>query len=273
MGQTSSASMGRGRPPKLPSKNEDGAPCMVCGATENTLWYSAFDADQVKHWMCAGNRLQRGTLVRCDDQSHKQRRNSTGNRNIEDTGWTPWRPAAAPTPQKRAPAKKKGAQPHAQAPKRKTQVRALRSRRSRSSRRSRRSGTTRLKTTTRTARTTRRKTSLTLRTRGSSMTGPNSRTMMCQLVHGRAAAARTAAHAARARDRGRAVVVRAGLRASLRRAARRRIPCLLMDSIFANAAASSANHQQTRSARPKPSASQNCSLPACFCACRPVCFV
>ena len=50
-----------------------------------------------------------------------ERRNSTGNRNIEDTGWTPWIPAPAPTPPKRASAKKKGAKPHARASKRKTQ--------------------------------------------------------------------------------------------------------------------------------------------------------
>ena len=51
-------------------------------------------------------------------------------------------------------------------------------------------------------------------------------------LHGRTAAARAATHAARERDRCRDVVVRAGLR----RAAGRRVPCLLMEeSILANA--------------------------------------
>ena len=78
-------------------------------------------------------------------------------------------------------------------------------------------------------------------------------------VHRRATAARAAAHAERARNRGRAVVVRT----SLRRAARRRVPCLLIDrehlgrcvlSQNARSAAASSANQQIRSARPKPSA-------------------
>ena len=110
------------RPQKLPCKNEDGAPCKECGATENTLWYCAYDADQKRHWLCAGNRLQRGKVVRCNDRAHKDRRDSTGNRNIEDAGWTPWKPAPELAPQKRASPKKKAAKHHAQASKRKTQV-------------------------------------------------------------------------------------------------------------------------------------------------------
>jgi hypothetical protein len=104
----------------VPCKNEDGAPCKVCGATENTLWYCAFDPDQKRYWCCAGNRVQRGVLVRSNDRQHRDRRIATNVRNIEDTGWTPWILAPAPVPQ-RASAKKKGAKPHAQASKRKTQ--------------------------------------------------------------------------------------------------------------------------------------------------------
>ena len=39
------------RPRKVPNKNEDGAPCKVCGATENTLWYCAYDAEQNRLWL------------------------------------------------------------------------------------------------------------------------------------------------------------------------------------------------------------------------------
>ena len=110
------------RPRKMPIKNEDGAPCKVCGATENTLWYCACDAEQNRHWLCAGNRWQRGAMVRCEDREHKLRRTAGSRLNIEDAGWTPWKPAPARTPQKRAPAKKKAAQPDAEAWKRKTHV-------------------------------------------------------------------------------------------------------------------------------------------------------
>jgi len=79
-----------GRPKKMPSKNEDGEPCFQCGATENTLWYSAKDPHKNRRWICAGNRWQRGSLVRCEDRSHKERRIANGKFSIEDTGWTRW---------------------------------------------------------------------------------------------------------------------------------------------------------------------------------------
>ena len=82
-------------------------------------------------------------------------------------------------------------------------------------------------------------------------------------VHRRASAARAAAHAARARNRGRAVVVRT----SLRRAARRRVPFLLMDrehlcnaSSSRSAAASSANQQQPEAPDPNSADLQPLSI-------------
>ena len=102
----------------MPFKNMDGEPCFACEATENTRWYCAYDPQQKRRWLCNGNCLQHGSLKRVSDSLHTNRANPRHAMNVEDTGWTPWKPAPKQTPQKARKPPKKGAA----APKRKTAV-------------------------------------------------------------------------------------------------------------------------------------------------------
>ena len=105
----------------MPFKNMDGEPCFACEATENTRWYCAYDPQQKRRWLCNGNCLQHGSLKRVSDSIHTNRANPRHAMNVEDTGWTPWKPAPKQTPQKARKPPKKGAA-HVAAPKRKTAV-------------------------------------------------------------------------------------------------------------------------------------------------------
>ena len=94
------------RPTVMPFKNVDAEPCFVCGATENTRWYCAYDPQQKRRWLCNGNCLQHGSMKRVSDRAHINRANPNNPLNVEATGWT-WKPAPKQTPQKaRLPPKK-----------------------------------------------------------------------------------------------------------------------------------------------------------------------